>query len=123
MSQPRYFVIRRPRHSALGENETRVWLELPCAESRQQREAQLVDFSRMGAKFELTAPLMPDEPFLVRIQQSANGVDVTLPAVVRWQSARGGGRWSMGCRFEHEVPYEVVGQLFLSGLLATETSP
>lgn len=119
MSDPRYLVIRRPRHSARSDDQSQVWLEC-SSEPCQRREAQLVDFSRMGAKFEVTAPLALDESFRVRIQQAAHAVDITLPAVVRWQRIEGDHGWMMGCLFEQEVPYEVVGELFLSGLLSTD---
>ena len=120
MSDPKYFVVRRPRHSAINCSPSQVWLERSSAQTDQQRDAQLVDFSRKGAKFELSAPLRPEESFRARIKQDANSVDITLPAVVRWQRADADGKWTMGCLFEHQGPYVVVGELFLCGLLSTE---
>jgi len=119
MTSSDYHVIRRPRHSAVENEQSRVWLDRSLGELGALVEAQLVDFSREGAKFELSGPVVPDESLLVRIQDKANSLDITLPAVVRWQRAEGPGKWAMGCLFDQEVPYEVVGELFLSGVLST----
>ena len=121
MSDPRHFVIRVPRHTAPDSGECRVWLEYVSGEFGEPCEARLVDFSRRGARFELNGSVVPDESLLVRIQADAHSLDVSLPAVVRWQRAEGGGNWALGCLFEQEVPYEVVGELFLSGILSTDS--
>ena len=120
MTDPRHFVIRRPRHAAHDNDKSRVWLEYSSSEFGELPEAQLVDFSRKGAKFALSGRVVPDESILVRIQDDANSLDITLPAVVRWQRAEGNGEWALGCLFEQEVPYEIVDELFLSGVLSTD---
>lgn len=119
---PRQFVVRRPRHTAVDDSESRIWLETVADTPEVRHDLQLVDFSRKGAKLTLNLPVAPDSDVILHIEATSQGVDLQLPGKVRWQRIEGPGSWVLGCMFEQEVPYEVIGEMFLSGVLSTDSN-
>lgn len=115
---PFQFVIRRPRHSAMDGTVGRVWLEVDSADVPPQN-VRLHDFSRKGAKIELEAPIPPKASLRLCVLDESLGLDVQIPGRVCWIRTEGVGCWMLGCSFEESVPYEVIGELFLSGVLST----
>jgi hypothetical protein len=115
------FVVRRPRHEATASTSCHVWLELISREPCTQRNAELVDLSRQGLQLKLDAPLDPEESVVVRIQHTANRLDLKLTGHTRWQRACEDGRWAVGCLFDEPLGYEILGELFLSGILSMDT--
>lgn len=112
------FVARRPRHEATVAKAVRVQLErgnhaLPATVS-----AELVDLSRQGARLRAEIALAEDEAVAIRLRAAATGLDLTLPGAVRWRAQEAGGQWSYGCQFKEEVPLEMLGELFLCGILS-----
>ena len=57
------------------------------------------------------------EPVVVHIEGEAERLKVALPATVRWQQLGDDGTWAIGCAVTEPVGYEVMGELFLSGIL------
>ena len=53
---------------------------------------------------------------------AGDAVDVTLPGTVRWLRACGPEQWTTGCLFDQAVSYELMGELFLSGILEMRPS-
>jgi hypothetical protein len=114
---PNSFVIRRPRHSANEDPQTRIWLEETDSPDLLERDVQLRDFSRKGAKLELAAPMTPNAEVLLHLQNADENLDVAIAGQTCWQRRVDEGSWLLGCNFEKEVTYEVIGELFLSGIL------
>ena len=115
---PYDFVIRRPRHCATDTSLNRVWLEVDSADAHPKC-VQLLDFSRRGAKIELDGPVPPKAALLLCVADDSLGLNVKVPGHVRWIRTEGVGRWILGCSFDEPVAYEVIGELFLSGVLST----
>jgi hypothetical protein len=80
-------------------------------------DVKLVDLSRQGVQLRLASPRKPGENLNIRIQCEESRLDATLRGTVRWQKTAGGERWAVGCIFEEELSYELMGELFLSGIL------
>ncbi len=118
---PNQFIVRRPRHSAANGVPGRVTLEAVSDLAGEPQEVQLVDFSRRGAKLELPSAVPPDAQVVIHVKDQSLGLAVEIRGQVMWQRAEGVGRWLLGCRFDEAVPYEVIGELFLSGVLSTAT--
>ena len=116
---PRQFVVRQPRHSAVDESAGVLWLEVISEPAGERRDVVLVDFSRKGAKLELSLPVAPNSAVLLHIENESQGLAISLAGHVRWQRVERVGCWALGCMFDEEVPYETIGELFLSGVLST----
>jgi hypothetical protein len=116
---PHSFVVRRPRHVATNDSRNRFWIE--DLTSSLKHDVQLVDFSRNGAKLELATPITPDSAVNLCLQSADKKLSVSLPGHVRWQRRLAEGHWLLGCLFENEVSYEVIGELFLSGVLEMDS--
>ena len=116
---PNQFVVRRPRHSATGSSPGQVLLETLSENPSDPQEVRLLDLSREGAKLELSSPVPPKAEVVLHVQDDSLGLAVALRGRVRWQRAQGVGRWDLGCLFDEPVAYEVIGELFLSGVLST----
>ena len=118
---PHAYIVRQPRHTAADASSSRIWIEELEQENPQQRDVVLLDFSRKGAKLELTSPITPGGQVLLHVQDDAANLNVRLKGTVRWQRRQAEGCWLLGCQFEQLVEYEVIGELFISGILATES--
>jgi hypothetical protein len=116
-ADPRQFVVRLPRHEATTTDSCQVRVELPEREPVAIHAAELVDLSRHGAQVRLQHALKPGEPVVIRIRDESAKLDVTLTGTVRWHRTVGDADWASGCVFDKEIGYEVMGELFLSGIL------
>ena len=119
-ADPIQFVVRRPRHEAVQNPTVRIWLESPHTNLPLDCEVELVDLSRQGAHLRLSRPVEPGESFLIRIQCEDAQLDVTLQGIQRWQRTDGPEKWAVWCVFDEELGYELMGELFLSGILDME---
>ncbi len=116
-------VVRKPRHAANSEATLRVEL-LSGGETFVDDDApQIVDFSRGGCKLRWNDGLPPGEPIVIRLCDRANGLSLEIPARVRWSRPTPPGSFWAGCRFDRELDYEQLGELFLAGFLSTEEVP
>jgi hypothetical protein len=113
-------VVRKPRHQATGDAELRVWLERSDADPAFAAEAQLVDVSRNGLQVQVNSLFATGEAIVVRIVSEQAGLDLSLPGTVQWQRAAENGAWSVGCLFPEPLAWEIIGELFLNQVLATE---
>ena len=110
-------VIRRPRHDAKPDTGCRTWIELPGRKPPAERPARLVNLSRNGLQIAIREPLAPAELLVVHIEGERERLNVALSATVRWQQLGEDGTWAVGCAVTEPIGYEVMGELFLSGIL------
>jgi hypothetical protein len=116
-------MLRRPRHEALDIEGCRIWLELAGREPVASYEVRLVDLSRHGMQVRIAAPVATGEDVILHICDTNDRLDLALPGTARWQRASGEGVYSVGCLFDELVDYEVLGELFLRGILDMGRSP
>ncbi|HQU46493.1 MAG TPA: PilZ domain-containing protein, partial [Pirellulales bacterium] len=110
------FVGRRPRHQLDGAATVHVEIQWQSSGKPSRQAAELVDFSRQGARFRSGAALATGETIGFFLRQPVSGIDLALPGVVRWRANEEADRWLYGCQFREEVPLETLGELFLSGI-------
>jgi hypothetical protein len=116
-ADPREFVVRRPRHEAIALDTCRVWLELDSRQPPAERAATLIDVSRHGLQVTLAGPVDLEEHVVVHIEEAQARLDVALAGYVRWQRPCEAQGWTVGCVFDEALRYEVMGELFLAGIL------
>ncbi|HVA51550.1 MAG TPA: PilZ domain-containing protein [Pirellulales bacterium] len=119
------FVGRRPRHQLDGAATVDVEIQWQSSGKSSRQAAELIDFSRQGARFRSGAALAIDETIGFFLRHPPSDIDVALSGMVRWRAKEDADRWLYGCQFREEVPLETLGELFLSGILAAQppTSP
>lgn len=115
------FVVRRPRHEALPNHGCTVTLEWIA--SARPLEADLVDLSRQGLKLVLDAKLPAEARLKLKLVQPANRFTLNIPVTVRWSRQENSERWAAGCIFDQELSWEVMGEMFLNGILCTDEIP
>jgi hypothetical protein len=113
------FIVRRPRHEALPNSTCRVIVE--GTGSERAWDAELTDVSRQGLKLLLDANLPQDARVCLCLEQPANQFSVTLACTVRWSRLQDDGRWGAGCIFDQELSWELMGELFLHGILSADS--
>lgn len=111
----RDYVGRFPRHQAL----TQIEIER-AGRTPSRVTAELLDFSRQGARLRAEAVLAPSEPIVILLRNASIGLDLAFPGAVRWCGQDEGGRRLYGCQFKEEVPLETLGELFLAGILSVQ---
>jgi hypothetical protein len=84
-------------------------------------DAELSDVSRFGLKLILDKEMPPDARLRLSLKQTANQFHVILPVTVRWSRLEDDGRWGIGCIFDREMSWELMGELFLNGILSIDT--
>lgn len=113
------FIVRRPRHEVLDKADCRITVEWIA--SSRCLAAELADVSRQGLKLILDANMPNDARIRLCLEQPANRFSVTLPVTVRWSRLEDDGRWGVGCVFDRELSWELMGELFLNGILSVDT--
>ncbi|HWB12442.1 MAG TPA: PilZ domain-containing protein [Pirellulales bacterium] len=110
------YVGRSPRHQAA----TQVEIERAGNASPTHIMADLVDFSRQGARLRAEPGLAENEPIVILLRNPSIGLDLAFPGAVRWCGQHVGSRRMYGCQFKEEVPLETLGELFLAGILSVQ---
>lgn len=113
------FIVRRPRHEALNQADCRITIEWIA--SSRPLDAELADVSRFGLKLILDTEMPADARLRLCLEQAANQFHVVLPVTVRWSRLEDDGRWGVGCLFDRELSWELMGELFLNGILSVDT--
>ena len=113
------FISRRPRHQAAGSPAVRVRVERADGEEPVSIEAELLDLSRSGVRLRVAADLKIQEPITVQLYDESSGLRLTRRAKVRWRRPEQGEITSVGCLFEEQVEWEMLGELFLNEVLST----
>lgn len=112
------FIVRRPRHEVTDDSNCRITVEWSA--NSQRFAAELADVSRNGLKLLLDCEIPHDTRLQLCLEQLANRFSVTLPVTVRWSHLEDDGRWGIGCIFDHELTWELMGELFLNGILSVD---
>jgi hypothetical protein len=117
------YAVRNPRHKIAPGIETAV--EFLRAEEKQPRVVCgiLTDFSRNGLKVNSATRLDDCEPVTARMFQLGGKFELLLDGSIRWQRDEEDGTFAIGCEFNEEVTWEVLGELFLNGVLAIDATP
>ncbi|MEX2559973.1 MAG: PilZ domain-containing protein [Pirellulales bacterium] len=107
---------RRPRYEARAGHQAQLRIE------RSGRlppivPAELINFSRHGARLAVGSPLEDGEQFMLLLTHSKAGMALTLAGELRWQAPTDAGGWLMGCEFVTEVSMETLGEMFLNEIL------
>ena len=113
-------IVRHPRHASTGESTLRVEIERAQPLSSEADEPEVIDFSRGGCRLRWTVPLRQHEPIVIKIVDVSSGLSLELPGTIRWSRDEDDGVYAAGCKFDSDVDYEHLGELFLAGFLATE---
>ena len=115
--------VRSPRHEALPAADVWIEIERPLYDGLMVKGCELTNLSRSGCQLRATEPLRPSERVLVRLALKPHKPLFEVSAVVRWQSHDEAlGAWVLGCRFDQELPWEAMGELFLENVLSVDTA-
>ena len=112
------YVPRKPRHRS---TEPEVEVIRSDAEDDGTLTAELVNLSRDGYQLRVSRPMAISESITTCISDEQTGLDVRLPAVVRWRRPDEGATWLVGCLSDAEIDLESLGELFLNGILLTDS--
>ena len=80
--------------------------------------AQLLDCSREEIRLLLAERLARGEQIRVRLRDQSSGLQLDVAGTVTAVHESPSG-WSATCRFDHELDWETLGELFLCGILET----
>jgi hypothetical protein len=83
-------------------------------------QAELQNLSRNGYQVRTPVPLNTHEPVHLHLRIEEAKIDLTLPGTVQWQRPAGDGTWLAGCHADCPIEWEILGELFLSGVLSTD---
>jgi len=114
------FEARQPRHETLDATHLKVEIRQESASPSEPSEAQLVDLSRQGLGLRVPISLGLHEQVLVQILDEHSGFSIGISGVVRWQKPADDGHHFIGLRFERELDWETMGELFLNEILAMD---
>src|SRR5262245_15633624 len=117
----RDFRTRRPRHEAQPDATYELLLKLHRA--NETRSAQLGDLSRQGLKLVTAQEVANDETIQVELVLPGRLLVLSKSATVRWGKYQDDGQWAIGLQFEQELAWEVMGELFLNGVLSYDVVP
>jgi hypothetical protein len=108
---------RRPRHEAQPSAEYRLLVTLHS--TGETLTAQLADLSRQGLKAVTDREMSSDETveILLELPENEGQIQLSKSATVRWVKPQDDGQWALGLQFPQDLPWEVMGELFLCGVL------
>jgi hypothetical protein len=112
---------RRPRHEAQPGAEYRLVVTVQT--TGEKFAAQLADLSRQGLKAVTERELGSGETVEIQLELPENGglIQLSKEATVRWVKLQDDGHWALGLQFPQELPWEIMGELFLGGVLNHHT--
>ena len=79
--------------------------------------AQLLDCNRAQIQLLVAFPLQSNERVRVRVRDESSGLQLDVAGAVVAQHDYEPGSWFVTCRFDHELDWETLGELFLCGIL------
>jgi hypothetical protein len=79
--------------------------------------ADLLDISSEGAKICVPVPVEVDETVRLRIKHHDSGLNLPIPAEVRWVRREGDATWRLGCSFVTWLPEDTLETLASLGCL------
>ncbi len=114
------YTAGKPRGESSGAKRLRVEVRRGPGRTPGVIEAELVDLSRGGIGLRVAASLAVSESITVRLEDEASKLKLTRSATVRWARRDAEGKWAIGCRFDEQMDWEILGELFLNEILAAE---
>jgi hypothetical protein len=116
----RDYISRPPRHEPQANTQSR--LAIKSADARESVIAELVDLSRQGLKAVCDHQFRNGASVGVEIQLPTTSMQLSPSAKIRWCRIQEDGRWAVGLLFDQELSWEAMGELFLNGVLASEST-
>jgi len=116
---PSQLAPRSPRYQLSDRAELDMRVRRSVGESRSDN-ARLLDFSRDGLRLQMAAPLVVNESVELRIEDLNSPFSLTMGATVQWQRPGSNDTWLIGFRFDRQSDWEILGELFLSNILAMD---
>lgn len=114
------FSARQPRHETTDPTRLKVEFRRESNAATEPLQAQLVDLSRQGLQLRVATALDLHESVSVQILDERAGFSICLAGIVRWQKPADDGHHFVGCRFERELDWETMGELFLNEILVMD---
>ncbi len=111
------YAPRSPRHKAVDGGEIRVQLKRSSDHYAAAEDAVLVDLSRHGVRLIAAVEPAAGESVEVRLGNRDGQLLLGLPATVRWCRTEADGQCDIGCSLVNELPWDVLGELFIGGVL------
>ncbi|MCR9115579.1 MAG: PilZ domain-containing protein [bacterium] len=103
-----------PRHEA-GQNRATVRIEFSDSLS-----GELMDVSRAGMQVAVDTSIEVETEVTVAIEHHGETIVQPRSAVVRWRRPSDDGGWFTGFLFTDSLAWEEIGELFLTGALASD---
>ena len=113
-------VVRHPRHLVQDAEQVVIGIERAQQMAADDAEVEVLDFSRGGCRLRWRHALQKNEPIVLRVTDSSNGLSLEIAGTIRWSRSAGERTYEAGCQFDRELDYEHLGQLFIAGFLSTE---
>ena len=110
---PRY-VIAEGHQAVVDLRHSREPIELPFL-------AELVDFSRKGMQVHTDVEFEVGEEVTATLRDSSSKVELPLTCHVQWQRPIENG-FAVGFQFDKEVSWEIMGELFIRGILDQDSA-
>ena len=114
------FVARRPRYEV--EPHAQCGVTIIVADSNQIVEGQLSDLSRHGMKLVTHDEVPADSTVAVHAELPTGRIQIAKAATIRWSRLQDDGQWSAGLIFNQELSWELMGEMFLSGVLSIQAN-
>jgi hypothetical protein len=114
------FVARRPRYEV--EPTARCSVTIIIAGSGQSIEGWLSDLSRHGMKLVTSEEIPNDTTVAVQADLPTGRIQIASSATIRWSRIQDDGQWSAGLVFHSELSWELMGEMFLSGVLSVQAT-
>ncbi len=109
-------IARNPRFQVIGN------LDIGAVVVRNQIPSKIdgtmVNISRSGARLQLAQKVSEGERFLIQLTHVAPDIKLDLPATICWCKQTDASQYDIGCRFDREIGWEVMGELFLNNVIA-----
>ena len=115
------YVVRPPRYDTADDRSLPVAIRRAAGETPECIEAELLNLSRDGFQVRTSVPLDAREAIVLEFQEPDSGLEFTLPGTVCWQQSDGDAVWLHGCRSTRQLDWEILGELFLNQILATDS--
>jgi hypothetical protein len=113
------YALRNPRYSSAAP-KVRVEVEQTVDGLTGLVQAELQNLSRHGYHVKTPVSLNAQQRVNLHLRIEDSTIDLTLPGTVQWQRPAGDGTWLAGCQADYAIDWEMLGELFLSGVLSTD---
>lgn len=108
---------RTPRYHCHNAPAVSIALERGNGADQVKAPADLLDISSDGAKICVPVPVESDEEIRLRIKHHDSGLNLPIPAAVRWVQHVGEATWRLGCSFLTPLPEDTLQTLASLGCL------